>query len=210
MININDIELETGLKIISGLTALIALIQRIWEGFSNLKKKQALKIDLEILDLAKKLETLDFDLIEKNLSDRMSKMYIDTSAKIDNFRNFLIGMVLFLGFSWWSIDMFGDQKVFNPWIILTGFMSAIGLALMFDRDRNKGKKSSSDSPFFVFEISKKSDFVLGFVIFTIFGLISWAILLKSSGFSFWIVLTGAFTLLGLGMIISEMSIKIKK
>ncbi len=46
MINFNDIEIETGLKIISGLTALIALIQRIWDSFSDLKKKHALKIDL--------------------------------------------------------------------------------------------------------------------------------------------------------------------
>ena len=140
MINFSDIELETGLKILSGLTALIALIHRIWEGFSNSKKKQALKIDLEILDLAKKSETLDSDLIEKNISDRISKMYIDTSSKIDNFRNFLIGMVLFLGFSWWSIDLFGDHKLFNPWIILTGFMAAIGLALMFDKNRNKSNR----------------------------------------------------------------------
>lgn len=210
MINFSDIELEIGLKIISGLTALIALILRIWEGFSYSWKKQALKIDLEILDLAKNNETLDSDLIVKNLTDRISKMYVNASSKNDNFRNFLIGMVLFLGFSWWSIDLLGTHKLFNPWIILTGFMAVIGLALMFVRDNKKSKESLSDSPFFVFEISKKSDFVLGFVIFTIFGLISWAIILKSAGFSFWIVLTGVFTLLGLGMIISEIRIRIKK
>ena len=62
----------------------------------------------------------------------------------------------------------------------------------------------------MFEISKKSDFVIGFVLFIIFGLVSWAILFKSTEFSFWIVLTGVFSLLGLGMIISEIRIKIKK
>jgi len=51
-------DIETGLKLLSGVTALLALLQRIWTSFSNVKKKQALKIDLEILELSKKNELI--------------------------------------------------------------------------------------------------------------------------------------------------------
>ena len=155
MINFDQMDIETGLKIISGLTALIAITLRIWESFSNLKKKQAIKMDLEILELTKKNETLGSDLIENSLTDRISKMYIDTSSMIDNFRNFLIGLVLFLGFSWWSINIFSNQTIFNPKIILTGFMAAIGLALMFDRDRKNSKDKTNDVPFLCLRFLRK-------------------------------------------------------
>jgi len=206
--NFEEIDIETGLKILSGLTALIALIVKVWENLSDNKRRNSIKTDLEIFELAKKHKDFETDNIQVSINSRISKLYLDTSSRIDNFRNFLIGMVLFLGFSWWSIDIYSESVDFNPKMILTGFMAAIGLALMFDRDRNK--KKDFTEPYFVFEITKKSDFFTGLVFFIVFGLISWVILLKSTDISFWIVLTGAFALLGLGMIISEIKMRTKK
>jgi len=207
MINFNQIDIETSLKLLSGVTALLAFLQRIWTSFSNVKKKQALKIDLEILELSKKNELINSDLLIKNLNDRIPRMYVDTSTKIDNFRNFLIGMVLFVGFSWWSIDLYSEKLDFNPWIILTGFMSVVGLALMFD----VGKKNETDieNPFFVFEIRGKNNFIIGLAFFIFFGLISWLTIVRN-GFSFWLILTGVCALLGIGILISEIRIRTKK
>lgn len=207
MIDFNQTNIETGLKLLSGLTVLLAFLQRIWNSFSNIKKKQALKIDLEILELSKKNELINSELLIKNLNDRIPKMYIDTSTKIDNFRNFLIGVVLFVGFSWWSINLYSEKSYFNPWIILTGFMSVIGFALMFDAGNKKNE--NIENPFFVFEIKRKNDFIIGLSLFTIFGLISWLIIIRN-GFSFWLILTGVFALLGIGILIAEIRIKTKK
>lgn len=206
MINFNQIDIETSLKLLSGVTALLAFFQRIWTSFSNIKKKQALKIDLEILELSKKNELINSNLLIENLNDRIPRMYVDTSTKIDNFRNFLIGVVLFVGFSWWSIDLFSEKIDFNPWIILTGFMSVVGLALMFD----VGKKNKTDieNPFFIFEIRGKNNFIIGLAFFIFFTLLSWLTIVRN-GFSFWLVLTGVFALLGIGILISEIRIKIR-
>jgi hypothetical protein len=206
MINFSQMDIETSLKLLSGVTALLALLQRIWTSFSNIKKKQALKIDLEILELSKKNELRNSDLLIENLNDKISRMYVDTSTKIDNFRNFLIGIVLFVGFSWWSIDLYSKKLDFNPWIILTGFMAVIGFAMMFDAGNKKNE--NIENPFFVFEVKRKNDFIIGLSLFIIFGLISWLIILRN-GFSFWLILTGIFALLGIGVIISEIRIKTK-
>jgi len=206
MIDFNQMDVETSLKLLSGVTALLALIQRIWTSFSNVKRKQALKIDLEILELSKKNELINSDLLIENLNEKISKMYVDTSTKIDNFRNFLVGIVLFVGFSWWSIDLYSKKSDFNPWIILTGFMAVIGFALMFDAGNKKDE--NVENSFFVFEIKRKNNFIIGLSLFTIFGLISWLIILRN-GFSFWLLLTGIFSLIGIGTIISEIRIKTK-
>jgi len=206
MINFNQLDIETSLKLLSGVTALLALLQKIWTSFSNVKKKQALKIDLEILELSKKNELLNSDLLIENLNEKISRMYVDTSTKIDNFRNFLIGIVLFVGFSWWSIDLYSKRLDFNPWIILTGFMAVIGFALMFDAGNKKDE--NVENSFFTFEIKRKNNFIIGLSLFTIFGLISWLIISRN-GFSFWLILTGIFSLLGIGTIISEIRIKTK-
>lgn len=207
MINFNQLDIETGLKLLSGVTALLALLQKSWTSFSHVKKKQALKIDLEILELSKKNELINSELLIENLNEKISKMYVDASTKIDNFRNFLIGIVSFVGFSWWSIDLYSKRLDFNPWIILTGFMAVIGFAMMFDVGNRKDE--NVENPFFVFEIKRKNNFIIGLSLFTIFGLISWLTILRN-GFSFWLILTGIFSLIGIGTIISEIRIKTKK
>ena len=111
----NTIDLELYPKILITLSGLIALFIKLRDGLSTLRRKQELKVDLEIYELAKKNE-LDNSELKITLEERVAHI---ADNKNNGLTNFFTGIAVFVGFGLWSIDIYQENVGFNGWIILT-------------------------------------------------------------------------------------------
>jgi hypothetical protein len=183
-------------KIIIALTGLIAAFIKIRDSFSSTRNKEKIKLDLEIYELLNK--NGDFDkrelkeTIEKNISNSLT-------TEENGLTNFFIGLVVFVGFGLWTIDIFQSYDAFNGWIILTAFCSLTGLTMLFGEN---DKKKSKDV-FFQIGFYDKTNFQFAFVITGLTALLTPILILKMDGFSFWYFLTGLFFIIGLMSLIKN-------
>lgn len=183
-------------KIIVALTGLIAAFIKIRDSYSSTRLKEKIKLDLEVYELLNK--NGDFDkaelkeTIEKNISNSL------THEK-NGFADFFVGLVIFVGFGLWTVDIFQFYKSFNGWIILTAFLSLTGLSMLFD---NKDKRKSKEV-FFQIGLYDKTNFQFGFVITGLTAILTPTLIFKMDGFSFWQFLSGVFFIIGLMSIIKN-------
>src|SRR5690554_3104205 len=124
-------------KIIVALAGLVAAFIKIRDSYSSNRRKENIKLDLEIYELLNK--NVDFDktelkeTIEKNISNSLTR-------EENGLTNFFIGLVVFVGFGMWTIDIFQSYDSFNGWIILTASCSLTGLSMLFgETDKKKSK-----------------------------------------------------------------------
>lgn len=177
-------------KIIIALTGLLAAFIKIKESYSSTKRKENIKLDLEIYELINK--TGDFSKTDlKNSIESRIKKSLDSDGS--GLTNFFVGLVVFVGFGLWSIDIFQNYNEFNGWIILTSFCSLTGLSMLFGKNEN----SKSKDVFFKIGIYDKSNFQFSFIITAFTGIITPVLYIKITSFSYWIFLTGLFFIIGL-------------
>jgi hypothetical protein len=92
------------------------------------RSRQALKIDLEIMNLLK--DQAMRSMVESSVRSKIANLYGDTSdgqgrPRIQNMKLFVFGCVIFVGFTAWTIQLsWGD---FNWKSILTGFFALGGI-----------------------------------------------------------------------------------
>lgn len=129
---INNI--ETYAKIIIGVIGGIVAFGKLRESFASAKRKQELKLDLEIYEKIKNQNDFQADEIKKKIKANLNRAFEKDS---DNLTNFFVGIAVFIGFGFWSIDILKKSETFNGWIILTLMCSLIGLALIFGDDDKK-------------------------------------------------------------------------
>lgn len=192
MEHFNNIELYA--KILVGLTVAIAAFGKIRESFSTSRKKQELKLDLEILEKLKNNTNLFDKSIEENVKSKISKSFENSS---DNLTNFLVGIVVFVGFGFWTIDIYQSSPSFNGWLILTLFCSLLGLVMLFGKEEKYLRKEV----FFTIGFYDKDNFKYGVLITLFSGIITAVLVLKLDSFSFWEFLSGLFFLIGSGSLI---------
>jgi hypothetical protein len=188
--------IETYAKILVGLTGAIAAFIKIRDSFSVIRKKQELKLDLEILEKLKQNENLFNDSIEEKIKNKIDKSFEDNS---DNITNFLVGIVVFVGFGFWTIDLFKNYENFNGWSILTLFCSLLGLVMLFDTSSPSSKKIA----FFKIGFFDKDNFKYGLLITLFAGILTLILIIKIQEFSFWIFLTALFFIIGLFSLIKN-------
>lgn len=177
-------------KIIVALTGLIAAFMKIKDAYSSTRHKENIKLDLEIYELLNKNGGFDKEelkeTIEKNISNSLT-------GEENGLTDFLIGLVVFVGFGLWTIDIFQSYDTFNGWIILTAFCSLTGLSMLF----GKTDKTKSKEVFFQIGFYDKSNFQFGFIITGLTAILTPILILKIEGFSFWQFLSGLFFIIGL-------------
>ena len=188
MIDYYNIEIYA--KILIGLIGAIVSIGKIRETFSSVKRKQELKLDLEIIEKLYQIDKFDIERIEK-ITELKLKKYFDNSS--EGITDFFIGMVMLVGFGYWSIDLFNGSENFNGWIILTLFCSLIGLTMIMG---NKPVQQEKDV-FYKVGFYDKSNFIYGLLITLFTGILTPILILKLDGFSFWQFLSGLFLIIGI-------------
>ncbi len=170
----------------------IAMLVRLRTSFSAFRKKQELKIELEIYEMMQDSE--DFDTVEAKefIENKISEVF--NPKDNDKLRVFFVGLVVFIGFAWWSIDIYQNQSGFNGWIILTLFLSVIGISLMLDI--SESEKVEKEKPFYLIGLYSKSDLSIGLILLLTGGILT-PILYYKLGLTFWIFLPVLSFILGL-------------
>ncbi len=116
-------------------------------------------------------------------------------------RDFFIAIAVFIGFGFWSIDIFKNSENFNGWIILTVFCSLTGFTMIFG-DSTEEKKDDKE-PFYKIGLYDKKNFNFGVIVTLFTGILTPILILKMDGFSFWQFLSGLFFIIGFGGIIKS-------
>lgn len=177
-------------KIIVAMTGLIAGFIKIRDSYSAVRRKQEIKLDLEIYELMNKGYDFEKSELKKSIENKISKAYENEEETLTNF---FVGLAVFVGFGLWSIDIFHKNDTFNGWIILTIICSLTGLSMLF----GKNDKKKSKELFFQIGFYDKTNFQFGIFIVSLTGILTPILYYKNGGFSFWLYLTGLFCIIGL-------------
>lgn len=187
--------IETYLKILLGLAGAIAALVKIKDSFSVVKKKQELKLDLEILEKIENCKTIDKEDLETKIKKKVDTLF---EHKADDITNFIVGLAVFVGFGLWTIDLFMVSEKFNGWGILTLFCSLLGVLMLFGRNSMTDKKTV----FYKIGFFDKDNFKYGFILFLFTALLT-PILIVKNGLTFWVFLTGLFFIISLFSLIKN-------
>lgn len=188
--------IETYIKVFVGIIGLIAAFGKLRESFASIKRKQELKLDLEILEKLKSNEKFEISEIEKKIDFRLKKAFED---RTENLTNFFVGIAVFIGFGFWTVDIYKNSEGFNGWIILTLFCCLTGLTLIAKSDNRKENKGI----FYQVAFYDKESFRFGIVFTLLMGILTGILIWKFNGFSFWQFLTGLFFIIGIGSLMKN-------
>ena len=188
--------IENYLKIIVSVIGAIAAFGKIRESFASIKRKQELKLDLEILEKLKADNEFDTSEIKEKINSKLKNSF---QNRTENLTNFFVGIAVFVGFGFWSADIFQKMENFNGWIILTILCSLIGLSMTLgnnDKVKDKGV-------FLSFAFYDKGNFIIGLIITLLAGILTYILIIKIDGFSYWQFLSGLFFATGIGSLIKN-------
>lgn len=194
MENLNNI--ETYVKVFVGIIGAIAAFGKLRESFASIKRKQELKLDLEILEKLKSNDKFESSEIEEKINYKLKKAFEDST---ENLTNFFVGIAVFIGFGFWTVDIFKNSAGFNGWIILTLLCCLTGLTLIFNSDNKKEEKGI----FYQIGFYDKENFRIGIIITLLTGILTVVLIWKLDGFSFWQFLSGLFFVIGIGSILKN-------
>jgi hypothetical protein len=186
--------IETYLKVFVGIIGAIVTFGKLRESFASIKRKQELKLDLEILEKLKLNQEFDSTEIEQKIKTKLKKAF---ENRTENLTNFFVGIAVFIGFGFWTVDIFQNSEEFNGWIILTLFCSLIGFTLIVSNDDRKEDKSV----FYQIGFYDKENFKFAIIITLFTGIMTPILIWKLNGFSFWQFLSGLFFVIGIGSLI---------
>jgi len=192
--NLHNIEIY--IKVFVGIIGIIAAFGKLRDYFAEFKRKQELKLDLEILESIKKNNFFDSLEIEEKIKLKLNKTFENRN---ENLTNFLTGIGVFVGFGFWTIDIIQNSKEFNAWIILTLLCSLTGLTLIFNNDSKKEEKGV----FYQIEFYDKENFRFGIIITLFSGILTGILIWKIDSFSFWQFLSGLFFIIGIFSLIKN-------
>lgn len=191
---INNI--ETYAKIIIGIIGGIVAFSKLRESFATTKRKQELKLDLEIYEKIKNQDDFQTDDIKNKIKANLNRAFEKDS---DSLTNFFVGIAVFIGFGFQSIDILKKSETFNGWIILTLICSLAGLVLIFGDD----DKKKDSNLFYQIGFYNIENFRIGIVITLLTGILTPILIWELDGLSFWQFLSGLFFFLGLGTLIKN-------
>jgi len=191
LIDSNDI--QDYLKVIIGIIGALAAIIKLRESFDAIKRKQELKLDLEILEKLKLNNNFNSSKIEEKISSKLNKAF---EEKSESLTNFFTGIGVFIGFGFWTYDIFKNSVSFNPWIILTLLCSLTGLTLIFDN----GNKKEEKELFYKIGLYDKANFKFAIILTILTGILTIFLIWKLEKFSFWQFLSGLFFFIGIATI----------
>jgi magnesium-transporting ATPase (P-type) len=195
--NLSAEKIEIIQKIILIATGFFVVILKIKSYFSLKTMKQDLKQDIEIFEVLNKQNKISTQNIETKIKDDIAKIYDPNQKRESGIFGFLMGIAFFIGFGWWSFDIYNINEGFNGWIILTMLISFFGLStILMDTSY-----TIKNEPFFKIGFYEKTNLRAGLILVLVSGILLYILLTKLNKFSVWEILTGILFLYGLMMII---------
>lgn len=196
---LKDISIDLYPKIIIAASGFFVLLMKIRDSLSGYKKKQELKLDLELYDLSQKNELENTELKE-SIEQRLKQLKLPNE---DGLISFFMGLAVFIGFALWSVDIYQSSPGFNGWIILTMIFSSIGFTMLLGRNENKNPRVIFLKVLFY----DKTNFMFGLVITLVSGILTAVLVLQLESFSFWQFLTGLFFIIGFMSLLKNIKIE---
>jgi hypothetical protein len=202
ILNINN-DIYGIIKVFVTISGFLALLLRLRESFSDLQRRHNLKTDFEILELAQNTNSTKTDLIKEKVETEIYYLYDKERFTSGGVLSFIIGVIVTIGFSLWTVNIYQNSEGFNPWAILTMFMSGVGISTIFDNDKKRKKKGE----FFRIEFHDNENFKYGLIIGTIalISFISLIVIYKS--FTWWLFVAGLFIFVGFFGTINNIKLK---
>lgn len=181
-------------RFVLGGTGIFAIIMQLRSYFSESRRKQKLKTDLEILELSEKSKLAESGIIRQRVIEMIDNTYNSEVRGDRGISNFITGIVVFIGFGLWTIDILKKSYPdFNAWSILTLFCALAGLSmLLFDN-----RKLPRDKPFITIGIYDKSGLRFSIVLTLTCGLILATLIWLKDHFTFGMFISGLFCFIGL-------------
>lgn len=192
------------IKVIVALSGFIALVIKVKEAFSDKQRKQSLKVDLEILQLSQTSNSLSSELIREKVEAQINYLFDKENHNSGGLLGFLSSLIIGVGFSLWTVDIFQKSAGFNPWVILTMFIAGIGFSGLFSTD--EGTKKNGE--FFRVEFYDSAGLQLSLIIGMISLVSSVALIFIHKEFSWGLFVSGLFLLIA--AISLSRSIKFKR
>ena len=194
---------ELVVKWFIAITGLISVIIKFSESVSISRRKNNLKTDLELLDKIenKKLDPEETSKIQLKRKKILNE-YLELEETSLKWFDIFYALILFVGFGYWTIYIYEINSDFNPWTILTGFISFVGLALLLD---NNWKPRSSKKVLFkiiIFREIRIAVIVLGLAL--IIGLFLFQ---KIDGYTNWYILIGIMIPIGSKLLFDSIKLK---
>jgi hypothetical protein len=198
-------EIDSIAKIIIATIGLVSILIKFFDSISQNNQKKKLKSDLELLEKINTDQLIDKeDKIKVNEQfKQMLNKYLDLKDIRVKWFNVFYAIGLFIGFGWWTIYLYWENDGFNPWTILTGMISFIGISLLLDNEWHKRKNEKE-----IFKIIILEDFKIAVVIIGVAILLGCSLIFKVNGYSHWHILLALLSLFGFKMLGD--GIKIKK
>lgn len=191
ILNINN-DIYGIIKVIVAVVGFLAILMKLREAFSDRQIRQNLKTDFEILEIAQKTNSSKIGQIREMVETEIDYLYDKESYTSGGILSFFIGLIIAIGFSLWTINIFQNSEGFNPWSILTMFMAGTGITTFFDYDRKRKTKGE----FFRIEFHDNENFKFGLIIGGI-ALISFiALIAIYKSFTWWLFVAGIFIIVG--------------
>jgi hypothetical protein len=202
ILNINNDVLGI-IKVIVALSGFLALTIKLKEAFSDKQRKEKLKTDLDILEISKNIVSIRTEQIQNKIETEVSYLYDENRVTSNEIYNFILGLIITVGFSFWSINIFQNSDGFNPWVILTMFIAGTGMMMFFD-DK---KKRDSKGEFFRIEFHDNSTLKVSLItgIISLISFISLIIIYKS--FIWWLFVAALFILISFRMFLQNVKLK---
>lgn len=197
MFEINNIEFY--LKVFVAVFGGLVTVSKLRESFASIKRKQEVKLDLEILEKLKPNQSFDNLKIEEKIKINLKKVYQNRSQSLTNF---FVGIAVFIGFGFWSIDIYQNSETFNGWIILTLLCSFMGLSMILISDTNN-EESDKKGIFYQINLHDKSNYRFGVIILLVTATLTPILYTKSDALNFWQFLSGLFFIIALASIIKN-------
>ncbi len=199
--------MEDAIKLFIAIAGLLTVILKLIEALSVNQRKKDLVTDLELLHKTANLNlSPEDDRIVKDQINKTLKEFLEKREIRVRWFNLFYALCLFIGFGWWSLEIYKISVGFNPWIILTTILSFVGLGLLLENDWMKRKEQDKEKVLFKILITKGITTALVFTLATFsIGLLLY---LKILRYSHWMVLIVVLFLLGLKML--HDSIRVQK
>lgn len=191
--------MEDAIKLFIAIAGLFTVILKLIEALSVNQRKKDLVTDLELLQKTSKLNLSpeDDEMVKIQINRTLKEFLQKREIRIGWF-NLFYALCLFIGFGWWSLEIYKMSVGFNPWIILTTILSFVGLGLLLENNWMKRKEQNKEKVLFKIIITKGITTALVFTLTTFsIGLLLY---LKILRYSHWMVLIVVLFLMGLKML----------
>lgn len=182
---------EISIKWIIAITGFVSIIIKFIDISSNNRLKRNLKSDLELLNSVDRSYFNEED--KKELEEQIKitlTNFLDTKESKIKLFDWFYALVIFIGFGWWTIYLYQINSQFNPWSILTGVFSVIGLTMLTDR---KLKNKVAENVLVTIKILKGFGASIGALALGLF--LSFFVYTKNEGYSNWYILCALIVLL---------------